>query len=61
MLARGEISTDLMTDLFKGYKMSLDHDFIKYIKMKEDNSEEGEDLSPDKLMHLADTKFKIRE
>ena len=38
--------------------MSSDQECIKYIKTKEDNYEEGEELSPDKLMHLADTKYK---
>ena len=53
------MSTDLMANLFKGYKMSSDQEFIKYIKTKGYNYEEGEYLSPYKLTHLADTKFKI--
>ena len=39
--------------------MSSDQEFIKYIKTKEDNYEEGEELPPDKLLHLVDTKLKI--
>ena len=40
-LARGDMSTDLLGNLFKGYNMSSDQEFIKYIKTKEDNDEEG--------------------
>ena len=36
------MSTDLMVNPFKGYKMSLDQGFIKYIKTKEENDEEEE-------------------
>ena len=28
---------DLLANLFKGYKISLDPEYIKYIKTKEDN------------------------
>ena len=59
LLARGGISADLLENLFKRYKMSSDQEFIKYIKTKEDNYEEGEELPPDKLLHLVDTKLKM--
>ena len=55
--ARIYMSMDLLENLFKGYKIILNQEFIKYIKTKEDNYEEVEEFSPDKLMHLADTKF----
>ena len=42
LLARGEMSTNLLENQLKGYKMTLDQEFIKYIKNKEDNYEEGE-------------------
>ena len=29
LLARGEMNTDLLADLFKGYKISSDQEFIK--------------------------------
>ena len=50
---------DLLADQFKGYKISYYQEFIKYIKTEEDHYEEGEKLSPDKLMNLTDIKFKI--
>ena len=50
---------DLLADKFKGYKISYYQEFIKCIKNEEDNYEEGENLSPDKLMNLTDIKFKI--
>ena len=39
LLARGEMSTDLMKNLFKGYTMILYQEVIKFIKTKEDNYE----------------------
>ena len=36
------MSTDLLEKLFKGYKISLEQEFIKNIKTKEDIYEEGE-------------------
>ena len=59
LISRGDMSTDLRANLFKGYKTSSDQEFIQYIKNIEDNYEEGEELSPNKLINLADTKFKI--
>jgi predicted deacetylase len=33
--ARGETTTDLLTNLFKGYKAAKDEKFIKYIENQE--------------------------
>ena len=40
--ARGETTTDLLTNLFKGYKAAKDEKFIKYIEKKEEYYEEGD-------------------
>ena len=37
LLAVGEISTDLLANIFKKYKMISYQEFIKYIKTKENN------------------------
>ena len=55
---RGETTTDLLANLFKGYAACSDKNFVKYIATKEEKYEEGEELNPKKLMLLADTKYK---
>ena len=53
------MSLDILENIFKVYKISLDQDFIKYTKTKDDNHEEGKELFPYKLTHLEYTKFHI--
>jgi hypothetical protein len=57
--ARGETTQDLLTNLFKGYAVCSDKEFVDYIKQKHKTCEEGTDMDPDNLMKLADTKYKI--
>jgi hypothetical protein len=59
LTARGENTTDLLTNLFKGYAACSDKNFVKYIGDKQSDWEEGNDLSPQQLMNLAANKFKI--
>ena len=56
--ARGETTTDLLVNLFKGYKASADEKFVNYIESKEDDYNEGYDITPDALMELAESKYK---
>jgi hypothetical protein len=58
LLARGETTTDLLTNLFKGYLTSSDKVFVKYIIGKQEQYEEGKHIEPVALMGLADIKFK---
>jgi polyhydroxyalkanoate synthesis regulator phasin len=51
--ARGEMTTDLLTNLFKGYKAA--------IEKKEEYYEEGNDLQANELMSLAKTKWSIHK
>ena len=53
--ARGERvgDTDLMVNLFRGYRACIDHEFQQWIKMKQHDYNEGQDVSPDALMSLA--------
>jgi hypothetical protein len=55
--ARGETTQDLLTNLFKGYAVCSDKEFVSYIKRKHETYEEGTDIEPDNLMKLADTKY----
>ena len=57
--ARGETTTDLLTNLFIGYAACSDKTFVKYIADKQADYEEGKDLEPNELMVLADNKYKI--
>jgi hypothetical protein len=59
--ARGEMTTDLLTNLFKGYKVAKDEKFVEYIEKKEEYYEEGNDLGANELMSLAKTKWSIRK
>ena len=46
-------------NIFKGYAACSDKVFIKYVAWKEECYEEGIDIFPDNLMHLAVQKFNI--
>ena len=56
--SRGETTTDLLTNLFKGYLACSDRDFCDYITRKQDAWEEGTDIQPDRLMKHAADKYK---
>ena len=58
--ARGEVTHELLTFLFKGYKAAQDKAFVKYIAKKEDEYEEGTVTVPEILMTQASNKFKTR-
>ena len=55
---RGEDAPDTLVHLFRAYKSTPNDDFVQYIKHKESMFEEAEiDMTPQKLMGLALTKF----
>ena len=56
--SRGEATSDLLINLFKGYSACSDREFIEYMKRKEDSFEEGSEITPDQLMKYADEKYK---
>ena len=58
LAARGETTQDLLANLFKAYKAVKDCNFVAYIKKKEDQYEEGEDIEVDMLMLQASNKYK---
>ena len=57
--ARGDEASNLIMELFKGYKVASDHEFVKYIKTREDRYLEGEAFTDDLLMQLAFNKYTI--
>ena len=57
--ARGQRTEDLLSNLFKGYLAASDKVFVKYIGHKMEKYEEGENTEPDKLMQLADNKYRL--
>lgn len=60
--ARGRETHDLTVNLFKAYATVKDSKFREYIALKESEYEENnEDLPAEKLMELAENKFKIRK
>jgi hypothetical protein len=57
--ARGEITTDLLTNLVKEYAACSDKTFVRYIADKQEDYEEGKNMYATELMILAENKFKI--
>ena len=58
LAARGGVTHDLMTNLWKAYSVASDHDFVQYIRRKKDLYDEGAEMSPDSLMRDAENKYK---
>jgi len=58
LTARGESSSDVMVNLFKGYLAAPDKEFAAYIKQKKNDYEEGQDLQEGDLMTMAENKYK---
>jgi hypothetical protein len=57
--ARGETSSDLLSQLFKGYKSASDSVFVDYIKRREERYDEGEDITHQALMLVAANKYRM--
>ena len=57
--ARGETKSELLMNIFKGYAVCSNKVFVKYVEHKQEGYEEGIDILPDNLMHLALQKFNI--
>ena len=59
LAARGETTTDLLMNLFKGYQLATDKSFVNYIGRRLERFEEGETTTAATLMKLANNKFKM--
>jgi hypothetical protein len=58
--ARGETTTDLLVNVFKGYETAQDSEFALFIKRKKDSCDEGGDITVTSLMDAAENKLKTR-
>ena len=56
--ARGGVTHDLLTNLWKAYQNASDRDFVEFIKRKKDAYDEGEDITADSLMIAAENKYR---
>ena len=58
LMARGETSTDLLTNLLKGYAKCSDKKLVDYMARKQEDCEDGKDTTPEQTMQMADNRFK---
>ena len=58
--SRGEMSDDLMTNLFDGYLTCADKKFVEYIEHMKNAYDEGAELTAETLMTHAETKYAQR-
>jgi hypothetical protein len=61
LAARGEVSSDLLINLFAAFMSVPDKKFVEYIEKQKDRFDEGEDIDSKKLMQVALIKFKDRK
>ena len=57
--ARGATNQDMMPNLFKAYEAVPDKTFTAYILKKKDDYDEGMDMTPQRLMKLAENKYRM--
>jgi hypothetical protein len=55
--ARNQTTSDLLINLFKGYGAVSDETFRAWLTRKQDNHEEGNEITPDDLMISAKNKY----
>ena len=58
--SRGEGSDELLNNLFKAYKVCNDEPFVRYIESKENNYDDGVNITPQNLMDVAGNKYQVR-
>jgi hypothetical protein len=62
LTARGEETTDILTNLWKAYKSASDREFSDFIKRRHEEYEmDDEELSHMELMDLASNKYKLKK
>jgi len=61
LTARNEETTDLVTNLLKGYKECADKQFVDYVQRLEDRIDDGEVISSTTLMSRCLTKYKVKK
>jgi len=60
LVARNEDTTDLVTNLLKGYKECADKTFVNYVQRLEDRIDDGETIDANTLMSRCLTKYKMK-
>jgi len=58
--SRGEETSDIITNLFKGYKACEDEKFVAYIEKLQEEYDDGSDLTKETLMTKAEKKYDTR-
>ena len=58
LMAWDDSSTDLLTNLFKGYAKCSEKTFIAYMACEKEDYKDGKDKTPDQTMQTADNCFK---
>jgi len=56
LTTRGETTQDLLTNLFRAYAACSNSTFVKYVADIQTKWEDGEDLTPEKLMDRISNK-----
>jgi len=59
LTARGETTQDPLTNLFRAYAACSDSTFVKYVADIQTKWEDGEELTPEKVMDRVSNKYKI--
>ena len=59
LTSRGKTTEDLLVNLFKGYSAASDDVFTRYIQKKDEDYDDGQDITPHELMQLAANKYKM--
>jgi len=59
LTTRGKTTQDLLTNLFTAYAACSDSAFVKYVAGMQTKWEDGEELTPEKLMDRVSNKYKI--
>jgi hypothetical protein len=57
LTARNQSTSDLLINLFKGYSTVSNEVFRAWLSRKQDDHEEGEEITPDELMQAAKNKY----
>ncbi len=57
LTTRNQTTSDLLINLFKGYGAVSDEVFWAWLLRKQDDHEEGEEITPDELMQAAKNKY----
>ena len=61
LAARGQSSTELIHNLFKAYVTVQDQVFVRYIESKENEYDDGNNITPEQLMQVALAKYETRK